>query len=150
MNAPWPLLEAGVITLTVPGVPVAKGRPKITTRGMFARAYTPAKTRRYEDLIKIAAAEVMLDCPPIEGALVLTVTAYVPMPKSLSKKDRAEAVEGTKKPTTRPDADNYAKAALDGCNGVLFRDDSQVTDLIVRKRYSERPRLVITLELDAQ
>jgi Holliday junction resolvase RusA-like endonuclease len=150
VNAPWPLLEAGIITLTVPGVPVAKGRPKITTRGKFARAYTPAKTRRYEDLIKIAATDVMQDCPPIEGALVLTVTAYVAMPKSLSKKARLEALDGIRKPVTRPDADNYAKAALDGCNGVLFRDDSQVTDLIVRKRYSERPRLVITLELDAQ
>jgi Holliday junction resolvase RusA-like endonuclease len=150
MNAPWPLLEAGIITITVPGVPVAKGRPQLTTRGKFARAYTPAKTRRYEDLIKIAAADVMQDCPPIEGALLLTVTAYVPMPKSLSKKARLEALDGIRKPVTRPDADNYAKACLDGCNGVLFRDDSQVTDLIVRKRYSERPRLVITLELDAQ
>jgi Holliday junction resolvase RusA-like endonuclease len=150
MNMHWPLLESGIIILTIPGAPIAKGRPKVSSRGRFPRVYTPAKTRRYEDLIKIAAAEVMQDCPPIEGALLLTVTAYVQMPKSLSKKARAEAMDGIRKPVTRPDADNYAKAALDGCNGVLFRDDSQVTDLIVRKRYSERPRLVITLELDAQ
>lgn len=31
---------------------------------------------------------------------------------------------------------------------VAERDDSQVTDLIVRKRYSERPRLVITMEIE--
>jgi Holliday junction resolvase RusA-like endonuclease len=148
MNMHWPLLESGIIILTIPGAPIAKGRPKVSSRGRFPRVYTPAKTRRYEDLIKIAAAEVMQDCPPIEGALLLTVTAYVQMPKSLSKKARAEAMDGIRKPVTRPDADNYAKAALDGCNGVLFRDDSQVTDLIVRKRYSERPRLVITMEID--
>lgn len=142
-------LEPALITLTVPGSPVAKGRPKITTKGKFARAYTPAKTRRYEDLIKIAAADVMQDRAPIEGPVLLSVTAYVAAPKSLSKRARAEAMDGVRKPVTRPDTDNYAKAALDGCNGILFRDDSQVTDLIVRKRYSERPRLVITLEIEA-
>lgn len=141
-------LEPTLITVTVPGIPVAKGRPKITTKGKFARAYTPAKTRLYEDLIKIAAADVMQDRAPIEGPLLISVTAYVAMPKSLSRKARVEAVDGVRKPVTRPDADNYAKAALDGCNGILFRDDSQVTDLIVRKRYSERPRLVITMEVE--
>lgn len=141
-------LDPSLIVVTVPGVPVAKGRPKITTRGKFARAYTPAKTRRYEDLIKIAAADVMQDRAPLEGPLLLSITAYVAMPKSLSKRARSESMDGILKPVTRPDADNYAKAALDGCNGILFRDDSQVTDLIVRKRYSERPRLVITMEVD--
>lgn len=148
MNAFVNLPSPTLITLTVPGAPVAKGRPKITTQGKFARAYTPAKTRRYEDLIRIAAAEVMQDRAPLLGAILLSVTAFVQAPKSLSKKARAEAMDGTRKPVTRPDADNYAKAALDGCNGILFRDDSQVTDLIVRKRYSERPRLVITMEIE--
>ena len=72
------------------------------------------------------------------------------MPKSFSRKKRGDALDGILKPTTRPDADNYAKAALDGCNGILFRDDSQVADLIVRKRYSVEPRLVITMEIDPQ
>ena len=155
---PWPRQSAGdcpvsnlavdpeTITLTVPGIPVAKGRPRISTAGRFPRAYTPAKTARYEDLIKIAAFDRMNGRAPFQGQLTLSVTAYVPIPKSMPKKRQREAVEGLVHPTTRPDADNYAKAALDGCNGVLFKDDSQVTDLIVRKRYSDRPRLVITME----
>ena len=49
-----------------------------------------------------------------------------------------------------PDADNFSKAALDGCNAIIFRDDRLVTDLIVRKRYSERPRLVITVETETE
>ena len=137
-----------ILTLTIPGVPVAKGRPKISARGGFAHAYTPAKTRHYEDMIRCEAAAVMQDRNPLNEPVAMMVTAYVPMPKSMSKKKRQEAVDGIVKPVTRPDADNYAKAALDGCNAIIFRDDSQVSDLIVRKRYSERPRLVITFETE--
>ena len=69
------------------------------------------------------------------------------MPKRLKKADRELAIDGVIVPTTRPDADNYAKAALDACNAILFKDDAQVTDLIVRKRYSVTPRLLITMEV---
>jgi Holliday junction resolvase RusA-like endonuclease len=141
-----PSVDPDLIVVTVPGAPVAKGRARITTRGGFARAYTPAKTARYEDLVRIAAYDRMNGRTPVMGQVTLCVTAYVQIPKSMRKSDQRLAVEGLKHPVTRPDADNYAKAALDGCNGILFKDDSQVTDLIVRKRYSDRPRLVITME----
>lgn len=135
-----------ILHLTIPGVPVAKGRPKLSTRGGYARAYTPAKTRHYEDSIRCEAADIMGDRAPLDEPVSVVVTAYVAPPKSLSKANRAAAMEGTLKPVTRPDLDNYAKAALDGCNAIIFRDDSLVTDLIVRKRFSERPRLTITVE----
>jgi Holliday junction resolvase RusA-like endonuclease len=137
-----------VVVVTVDGAPIAKGRPRVTTRGRFARVYTPQKTRRYEDLIRCEAVAVMRDRKPVTDAVLLSVTAYVPIPASMSRKKRADAIDGILKPTTRPDSDNYAKAALDGCNGILFKDDSQVTDLIVRKRYSAQPRLVIVMEIE--
>ena len=43
---------------------------------------------------------------------------------------------GTVKPTKRPDLDNFLKAVVDGCNGILFRDDAQVTKIIVEKIYA--------------
>lgn len=138
-----------LLSFTIPGVPVAKGRPKLSTRGGFARAYTPAKTRHYEDMIRCEAANAMGERVPLDEPVSLVVTAYVAAPKSLSKVKRAAAMDGTLKPVTRPDLDNYAKAALDGCNAIIFRDDSLVTDLIVRKRFSERPRLTITVETEA-
>ena len=36
---------------TVPGKIVGKGSPRITTQGKFVRAYTPKKTRDYEQKI---------------------------------------------------------------------------------------------------
>ena len=142
-------LEPSIISITIPGVPVAKGRPRVTAAGRFPRVFTPAKTRRSEDLIRCEAYNAMGGSKPIDEPVSMVVTAYIQPPKSFSKKKRADAIEGIVKPVTRPDADNYAKAALDGCNAIIFRDDSLVTDLIVRKRYSERPRLVITVETGA-
>jgi Holliday junction resolvase RusA-like endonuclease len=141
--------EPFFITFSVPGAPVAKGRPRLSARGGLARAYTPSKTRHYEDLIRIAAGEAMGQRAPIEDAVVLTITAFVAAPKAMSRAKRALALDGTLKPITRPDADNYAKAALDACNAILFRDDSQVADLIIRKRFSDRPRLVVTMEVES-
>lgn len=137
------------ITLTIPGAPVAKGRPKVTTKGKFARAYTPPKTRQYENQIRCIAADRMGDNPPFDEAVAVCVTAYVKCPKAVKGQKRLDAMDGLTKPLTRPDLDNYTKAALDGCNAVIFRDDSLVTTLVARKRFSERPRLVITIEREA-
>ncbi len=133
-----------ILKLVIPGPPVAKGRPRISTRGGFARAYTPAKTQRYEDLIKSRAFDAMSGRAPVNVAMAVDVVAFVAIPQSLSKVKRAAAIVGTLRPVTRPDLDNYVKAALDGMNGVVFRDDSLVTNLAVRKLYSETPRLEIT------
>jgi len=138
--------DTDLITFTVDGPPVAKGRPRATTIRGMARLYTPSKTRAYEDAIRIAAAMAMGSRLPFEGEVSVTVTAAVAIPASYSRKKRQNAAAGIIRPTTRPDADNYAKAALDACNGILFRDDAQVTDLIVRKRFAADPHLTITME----
>lgn len=139
-----------ILSFTIPGVPVGKGRARFSNMGGAVRAYTPAKTRHYEDLIRCEACKVMNGDRPLDEPILITVTAYVPIPKSFSKKKQLQASEGEIKPGCRPDVDNFAKAALDGCNAIIFRDDSLVTDLIARKRYSHRPRLVVTIETEAE
>jgi hypothetical protein len=48
-------MERRMIAFTIPGQPVAKGRPKFARRGAHVVAYTPAKTASYENLVKLAA-----------------------------------------------------------------------------------------------
>ena len=67
------------------------------------------------------------------------------MPKSWSGKRRAAALSGELRPTTRPDVDNYVKAALDAINEIVVRDDSLVVELTAAKRYATSPRLTITV-----
>ena len=69
---------------------------------------------------------------------------------SWSKKKTASALAGIVRPTKRPDVDNYAKAALDALNTVVFADDSQITELNVSKHYDQRPGLTITVKRIAE
>ena len=58
-------------------------------------------------------------------------------------------LSGWKNPTRKPDTDNIAKICLDALNGVAYDDDSQVTVLLVLKKWSERERVEIVLETPA-
>lgn len=136
------------LKLVIDGVPVPKGRPRFTKAGV---AYTPAKTRDYEKQAAIIAdigmranGLKMFECP-----VTVMATAYLQIPKSMTKKDRAAAVAGVLLPAKKPDIDNIAKAALDGLNGIVWRDDSLIVGLSIKKRYSERPRLEIDVYTEA-
>ena len=132
----------------VNGIPQGKARPRFTKGG---RAYTPAKTRRYEEAVREAAllaAQAQGFVKHDEGTpLEACVTAWFPVPASWPKKKRAAALSGALYPTGKPDADNIAKAVLDAANGIAFHDDRQIVSLTVRKRYTFRdddsPRVVV-------
>jgi Holliday junction resolvase RusA-like endonuclease len=85
--------------------------------------------------------------PPLEGALALGMCVYRAIPKSFSKRRREAAERGELRPITKPDLDNYVKAAKDALKGVVWADDSQIVDYIepFGKFYSERPRIEIVV-----
>lgn len=103
-------------------------------------AYTPGKTRRYEDLIRLEAGRAMEGRGQLQGALIVEVRAFLPIPTSRSKSWKAAALSGDVRPTTRPDCDNFAKV-VDGLNGIAWNDDAQIVSLLATKHYSDRPRL---------
>ena len=109
------------IKFTVPGVPVGKGRPRFTRTG---HTYTPEKTAAYEEKVRLCwkaqTGSGFAGGVPLKASII----AYFPIPKSASKK-KAAAMDGTFH-TSRPDADNVAKAILDALNGYLYPDDSAV------------------------
>lgn len=129
---------------TIPGPPKGKARPRVVrTKNGQSRAYTPEQTVAYENLVRFAyvtAGGKMMD-----GALAMVVDAYFPIPKSASKKKRAEMETGKIRPTVKPDADNLLKIIADALNGVAYRDDACVVDAVVRKRYSAEPRVDVEI-----
>lgn len=127
--------------ITIPGEAVPKGRPKFTRQG---RAYTPAKTRKYENLVK---KHIMLQGgKPVDYPVEVTIRIYRSIPKSFSKKKREQAINNEVVPDTRPDLDNYIKALLDASNGLLFQDDNQVVKLVASKHYAKMPYAEIEVE----
>lgn len=124
------------IIFTIPGVPVAKGRPKFARRGNFVTTYTPEKTASYENLVKVKAEEAMLGKSLFEDAVWVGIALYVTPPASWPQKKQRQALDGEIFPTSKPDIDNVLKGILDAMNDIVWNDDKQVCDVHVIKRYS--------------
>ncbi len=131
-------------TLEIPGPPVAKGRPRVTRRGI---AYTPARTRRYEDAVRQLAAATR---PPalFDGPVRVEVIATIEPPRSWSK--RKTAAHLGRPHCQRPDADNLAKAVTDALNRIVWRDDSQIWALSVRKEWGRPARVTVIVDGDGR
>jgi Holliday junction resolvase RusA-like endonuclease len=132
-----------MISFSVPGTPVGKGRPKFARRGNFVTTYTPEKTASYENLVKLHAGSAMKAQQPISFAVCCVINIEVIPPSSWSNKKRMAALCGDTRPTSKPDLDNVAKGIFDAMNGIVWLDDKQVVEMVVRKRYSERAQAVV-------
>lgn len=134
MNTGW--------VLVIPGVPVAKGRPRFSRAGAYIRTYTPEKTVRFEDSIRLYAQ--VAGVRPIDAPIRLEVRAVWPM--SGSPRKRVPRPGAWK--TTSPDLDNVCKAVMDALNGVAYPDDGRVVELIATKEHAPQggaPRTEITI-----
>lgn len=120
---------------------MGKGRPRFTRAG---HTFTPEKTANYETLIRLAFMQNFPDFTPIETPVCIYMFAYFAIPKSFSKKKREQALNGEIRPTKKPDTDNIAKMK-DALNGVAWLDDKQVVEDMVKKFYSDTPRLEIEI-----
>lgn len=131
--------------LTIRGEPVAKARPRLATINGHARAFTPAPTRRYEDIVR-QRATLEWSRPLLTGvAIALQVTFFRGIPASWAKGKREAALLGTLRPTGRPDLDNLLKACTDALNGVVYLDDSLIVEANARKFYGIEPRVELAL-----
>ena len=127
--------------IIVPGQPVGKGRPRVTKSG---HAYTPAKTREYEDKIKACYKE-QADNAWFDGPVKVTLLAFYKIPKSAAVQDRLDMQSGKKQPMKKPDLDNIIKC-IDSLNDLAWKDDSAVVWIEALKFYDEEPRLELTIE----
>jgi len=127
------------VSFIVPGEAIGKGRPRVSTIGGHARMFTPKKTANYETLIAMAAQQAMQGRELIGGPVMMELAIRVAVAASWSKKKTAEALAGDVMPTKKPDADNVLKAICDGINGIVFKDDVQVVNVSLSKRFSDTP-----------
>jgi Holliday junction resolvase RusA-like endonuclease len=116
-------------------------------RGGFARAWTPVATRQAESYFKRQAANYK-PLTLILGAVAVEIKVYKSIPKSWSKRKREQAEQGLIAAAVKPDIDNYSKLVLDAMNGLFWRDDAQITELITRKYYAAMPRVEVKVEYE--
>ena len=92
-------------TFFVPGTPRPKARPRVVN----GHAYTPQRTREWEQLVR-----AHYHGPLYEGPVGVTMVFLMPTRR-------------------RVDIDNLCKAVLDSLNGKAYHDDGQIVALGARK-----------------
>lgn len=147
-----PALVAGpvFVEFELRGKPAHKARhrsrivfPKDRRQPPFIHNYPDPETEKAEAVLKEAAALFMRGRSPTENPVALLVHVFRPIPESWSKRDHHDAERGVLMPTARPDGDNYLKLVQDALNGVVYKDDSQIVDARVIKRYDAKPAIRI-------
>ena len=117
------------LQFVVRGVPVPQGSTRAFVVGK--RAIVTNQTPKLTAWRQAIASEARLVAPPalFEGALSVDVRfAFVAAKSNKAKK-------GYK--STRPDIDKLLRAVLDGCTGVVWKDDAQVAHVCATKTYEE-------------
>ncbi len=129
------------ITFSVPGEPVPQPRPRVSTRGGFARAYVPAKHPVHAYRQSLAAAARAAGLSDTGEPLNVVIDAVFVRPKSHVRKSGVKP-DAPKLP--RPDVDNIAKACLDALQDVIG-DDTCVARLVIEKSYGTEARTTVRI-----
>lgn len=124
------------IAFQVPGEPVPQPRPKVSTRGGFARAYVPAKHPVHVYRREVQLAAVAAGAKPHAEPVEVVINAVFSRPKSHKKGSTTQP---------RQDVDNVAKAVLDALTGVAWDDDRQVRRLVIEKSYGQEARTAVRI-----
>ena len=133
------------ITLTIPGKPYAQQRPRFYRAGRFVKTYdTLYKEKR--QIVALISSQVGNEL--IQEPLRVELNFFLEIPKSYSRKKRERCLFGLIAHTKKPDLDNMAKFYLDCMNKIVYRDDSQIYELIVSKHYSDSPKTLIAVNYD--
>lgn len=152
------------LRFTISGDPVAKERartaPKMTKSGQVQmingrpvmRTKTPDATRTWENYVSLisrqARTRARLDHPH-DGPVRLGCIFYLEIPKSWSEKKKSMARENLIPATSVPDLSNLFKSIEDGCESVLWTNDSHIVEYGTVdgtpscKRYSDTPRVEV-------
>lgn len=138
------------VSLMISLEPRGKGRHRsrivsIPGRQQFIQQYPDPKTEIYERRISDEGRLAMLGKPMLNEAISFVLEVFVPIPKSWSAKKQQDAEDGRIMPTSKPDNDNYYKAATDALNGIVYTDDAVIVMDQTLKTYSRTPGLRITI-----
>jgi Holliday junction resolvase RusA-like endonuclease len=127
------------ITFHVPGDPIPQPRPRVSTRGGFARAFVPARHPVHEFRSRVAHAARDAGLTRADKPVSIEIVATFGRPRSHLNKSGVKRSAPT---LPRPDVDNVAKAVLDGLQDVLG-DDTKVARLTVEKEWGSAGRTTV-------
>jgi Holliday junction resolvase RusA-like endonuclease len=124
-------------TIDIPCQPKQRTAHSVNSNGKVRR-YTPEETRSFEATVSQLAWAAMRRASLKTAQSVpvhLIIDFIFPVPKSASAKVKMERLNSYH--INRPDLTNLCKSIEDGCNGVVYTDDSQIASLSLTKTWGE-------------
>lgn len=135
-----------VVSFTVLGEPMGKQRPHPYSTPNGAREFTPHKTVKYENLVRL---EYRAQCNDYyfgeDEPVFVLIDYFLIAPKTGGKKKLNLRLMHFLRPLKKPDWDNVGKIICDSLNHIAYKDDSQIVDGRVRKWWSTRPRVIVNI-----
>lgn len=129
-----------VLDITVPGQPVPQPRPRLSTWGGRARAYTPTThpIHAYRQAVELLAKAHGPGA--VDGPFEVEIEAIYARPPSHWTKSGLASGAPEYPGRNLGDWDNVAKGILDAITdaGTVWLDDAQVVEARVRKRFASR------------
>ena len=124
-------------------IPKATPRARFTGFGKHFYVSDAMNNRRLmEDFVKKNMSEFKL----ITTACKFHCDCYFPIPKSMSKVEKVQAELRMINHLSKPDWDNLGKTYSDMIQNTIIMDDSLIIESNVRKFYSSKPRIELTIE----
>ena len=127
---------------------VPLGKPRMTQRDKWKKRPPVIRYHAFKDKCRkiVDRTPGLRDCLASGSVVDVSWVAYLPIPKSWSKKKKAEMAGRIHR--AKPDRDNIDKAILD----TLFIEDSGIGCGILTKRWDDGqgPRLEITLDEESE
>lgn len=135
------------VVFEVPGEPIGKARPRVVD----GHAYTPSRTKAYEQAVRLAYKQAVKDRPEPErrwdkdAQLSLQIAAFYQLPKRVSRQMRGAMLRWEERPKKKPDLDNILKIVADALNDLAYHDDSQIVHMHASKYWSLTPSVTVTI-----
>ena len=148
------------IEFYVPGVPKTagskrafplwkgKGASKQFVRSIITDS-SGSEGKAWRNSIQHWATEAFGARDLLDGSLHVEFTFYVTRPKNHFGKHGLKA-SAPRRPATRPDALKLARAAEDALTGIIWKDDAQITTEVLRKRYADKPGMIVEIREDVE
>ena len=124
---------------------IPKATPRARLAG-FGKHFYVSDAMNNRKLMEKFVKEQLSDFELITTACKLYCDCYFPTPKSMNKSEQLRAEMGLVNNLTKPDWDNLGKTYSDMIQNTIIMDDSLIIEGHVRKFYSSKPRIELTIE----
>lgn len=142
---PWHFQMVCTVYLHVPYKPEPQQRHRHARNG---RTYDPCSGSKANFLQLCRRMAHPPGAEHFESALQCTLTLTFARPKSHRTAKGLLRKGVPERHIYKPDTDNLAKFIMDALNGVYYKDDSQVYQLSVLKRYGDEDSVRVQLDYD--